>query len=157
MKSTKTNASRILDAHKIHHELISYPIDDEDFSALHVATILNEPIEKVFKTLVLEGDKTKYFVCVVPGDEEIDLKKAAKISDNKRCNLIPMKLVLPLTGYLRGGCSPIGMKKNYQTFIHQSIIQQEFIYISAGLRGLQIKMNPKDLISITNGVVCELI
>lgn len=157
MKSTKTNASRILDAHKIHHELISYQIDDEDFSALHVATILNEPIEKVFKTLVLEGDKTKYFVCVVPGDEEIDLKKAAKISDNKRCNLIPMKLVLPLTGYLRGGCSPIGMKKNYQTFIHQSIIQQEFIYISAGLRGLQIKMNPKDLISITNGVVCELI
>jgi Cys-tRNA(Pro)/Cys-tRNA(Cys) deacylase len=110
-KINKTNAARLLDRAKIAYELIPYEVDEKDLSAIHVATSLGEDIEQVFKTLILHGDKTGYFVCVIPGEHEVDLKLAAKVSGNKKCDLIPMKELLPLTGYIRGGCSPIGMKK----------------------------------------------
>jgi Cys-tRNA(Pro)/Cys-tRNA(Cys) deacylase len=122
MKIQKTNAARLLDQQKIKYELIPYQVDESDLSAVHIAEQLNEPIECVFKTLVLRGDKSGYFVCVIPGDKEVDLKKAAKASGNKSCAMIPMKELLPVTGYIRGGCSPLGMKKRFPTYIHETAI-----------------------------------
>ncbi|NDV78226.1 Cys-tRNA(Pro) deacylase [Dysgonomonas sp. 511] len=150
MKIEKTNAVRILDKHKIGYQLIPYQVDESDLSAIHVARQLNEPVEQVFKTLVLKGDKTSYFVCIIPGAEELDLKLAAKISGNKKCDMIPMKDLLATTGYIRGACSPIGMKKQFPTYIDSSASNYPFIYISAGKRGLQIQLNPADLISLLN-------
>ena len=146
MKTEKTNAARLLDAAGIEYELVPYSYSEEDLSAESVAAELNEPIEQVFKTLVLRGDKTKEFVCVIPGDMEVDLKVAAKISGNKNCERLHVKDLLPTTGYIRGGCSPIGMKKSFPTFIHESALLYDYIYISAGKRGLQIKINPQALI-----------
>lgn len=156
MKIHKTNVARLLDKDKIPYELIPYHVDESDLSAVHVAESLNENVEQVFKTLVLTGDKTKYFVCVIPGDKEINLKLAAKVSGNKKCELIPMKTLLPTTGYIRGACSPIGMKKHFPTYIHATAKQYEYIYISAGIRGLQIKINPDALIEKTSAQLCEL-
>lgn len=146
MKTEKTNAARLLDAAGIEYELVPYSYSEEDLSAESVAAELSEPIEQVFKTLVLRGDKTKEFVCVIPGDMEVDLKVAAKISGNKNCEMLHEKDLLPTTGYIRGGCSPIGMKKPFPTFIHESALLYDYIYISAGKRGLQIKINPQALI-----------
>ncbi len=146
MKTEKTNAARLLDAAGIDYELVPYSYSEDDLSAESVAAELNEPIEQVFKTLVLRGDKTKEFVCVVPGDMEVDLKVAAKISGNKNCEMLHVKDLLPTTGYIRGGCSPIGMKKPFPSFIHESALLYDYIYISAGKRGLQIKINPQALI-----------
>lgn len=146
MKTEKTNAARLLDAAGIEYELVPYSYSEEDLSAESVAAELGEPIEQVFKTLVLRGDKTKEFVCVIPGDMEVDLKVAAKISGNKNCEMLHVKDLLPTTGYIRGGCSPIGMKKPFPTFIHESALLYDYIYISAGKRGLQIKINPQALI-----------
>ncbi|MCB9018361.1 MAG: Cys-tRNA(Pro) deacylase [Paludibacteraceae bacterium] len=157
MKINKTNAARILDREKVKYELVPYEVDENDLSAIHVAAQLNEPIERVFKTLVLEGNKTGIFVCVIPGEEEVDLKLAAKISGNKNCDLIPMKEILGLTGYIRGGCSPLGMKKSYPTFFHQSALDFDYIYVSAGIRGLQIKTDPESLIKCCRAEICELI
>lgn len=156
-KINKTNAARLLDKAKIKYELIPYEVDETDLSAIHVAEQLGENIEQVFKTIVLHGDKTAYFVCIIPGAAEVDLKKAAKISGNKKCDLIPMKELLPLTGYIRGACSPIGMKKTLPTFIHQTAVNYDFIYISAGQRGLQIKMNPNDLMNEIKATLSDLI
>lgn len=146
MKTEKTNAARLLDAAGIEYELVPYSYSEEDLSAESVAAELNEPIEQVFKTLVLRGDKTKEFVCVIPGDMEVDLKVAAIISGNKNCEMLHVKDLLPTTGYIRGGCSPIGMKKPFPSFIHESALLYDYIYISAGKRGLQIKINPQALI-----------
>lgn len=146
MKTEKTNAARLLDAAGIEYELVPYSYSEEDLSAESVAAELSEPIEQVFKTLVLRGDKTKEFVCVIPGDMEVDLKVAAKISGNKNCEMLHVKDLLPTTGYIRGGCSPIGMKKPFPSFIHESALLYDYIYISAGKRGLQIKINPQALI-----------
>ena len=157
MKTEKTNAARILDKEKIRYELIPYDVNEDDLSAVHVAGQLNEPIEKVFKTLVLKGDKTGYFVCVIPGAEEVDLKKAASISGNKNCDMIPMKELLPVTGYIRGACSPIGMKKHFPTYIHETCLNYEHIYVSAGKRGLQLLMASKDLIANVEATVGFLI
>lgn len=156
MKITKTNAARILDGKKIMYELIPYEVDESDLSAVHVAEQLDEPIEQVFKTLVLRGDKSGIFVCVIPGAEEINLKLAAKTTGNKSCDLVPMKEILNLTGYIRGGCSPLGMKKNYPVYIHETAGLYPHIYISAGVRGLQIKLNPEDLIRCCSATSCEL-
>ncbi|MBQ5925861.1 MAG: Cys-tRNA(Pro) deacylase, partial [Paludibacteraceae bacterium] len=123
----------------------------------HVAESLGENIEQVFKTLVLKGDKSGYFVCVIPGNHEVDLKKAAKVSGNKNCDLIPMKDLLPTTGYIRGGCSPIGMKKPFPTYIHTTAADFDHIYISAGVRGLQIQIAPTDLITVSNATICNII
>lgn len=143
----KTNAVRLLEAAGIGFEQIPYEYTEDDLSAQHVAAELGEPIEQVFKTLVLRGDKTGFFVCVIPGDFEVDLKVAARISGNKNCEMLHVKELLPTTGYIRGGCSPIGMKKPFPTYIHESALLYDYIYISAGVRGMQIKINPNDLIS----------
>ncbi|MBQ4215476.1 MAG: Cys-tRNA(Pro) deacylase, partial [Bacteroidales bacterium] len=147
MKINKTNAARFLDNLKIQYELIPYVVDENDLGAEHIASQLNEPIEQVFKTLVLRGDKIGPFVCVIPGNLEVDLKLAAKLSGNKNCDMIHLKELQPLTGYIRGGCSPLAMKKKFPTFIHQSALEQEYIYVSAGIRGLQIKIKPTELIA----------
>ncbi|MBQ0043592.1 MAG: Cys-tRNA(Pro) deacylase [Bacteroidales bacterium] len=146
-KIEKTNAARLLDKAGVAYELVPYEVDENNLAADHVAAQLGEPLEQVFKTLVLQGDKTGHFVCVIPGGEEINLKKAAKISGNKKCDLIHMKELLPTTGYIRGGCSPIGMKKPFPTYIEESALLYDYIYISAGVRGLQFKINPEDLIA----------
>ncbi len=157
MKINKTNAVRILDKNKIEYELIPYEVDESNLAATHVAEQLSEDIELVFKTLVLRGDKNGLFVCIIPGDKEIDLKKAAKVSGNKKVEMIAMKELLPLTGYIRGGCSPIGMKKNFPTFIHSSSSALEYIFISAGVRGLQIRISPKNLCELQRIIVEDLI
>ena len=155
-KINTTNVARLLDKAKVKYELIPYEVDENDLSAIHVAESLGENIEQVFKTLVLHGDKTGYFVCVIPGEHEVNLKLAAKVSGNKKCDLIPMKDLLPLTGYIRGGCSPIGMKKHFPTYIHETCEQFPYIYVSAGIRGLQIKLAPTDLIKESKAVICSL-
>ena len=156
-KIEKTNAARLLDRAKIKYDLIPYTVDENDLAATHVAEELGEDIATVFKTLILRGDKTGHFVCVIPGDKEVDLKAAARISGNKKADLIPMKELLPTTGYIRGGCSPIGMKKPFPTFIHTSCTDLEIIYISAGVRGLQIAIAPDDLIRFVGAEVADLI
>ena len=147
-KIHKTNAARLLDLHKITYDLIPYEVNEKDLSAIHVAETLGENINQVFKTLVLEGDKNGYFVCVIPGNEEINLKLMALLSGNKKCDLIPMKNLIGLTGYIRGACSPIGMKKFFPTYIEESCLNFDSIYISAGQKGLQIQLNPQDLIKL---------
>lgn len=155
-KINKTNAARLLDKAKVPYELIPYEVDENDLSAPHVASSLGEDINCVFKTLVLHGDKTGHFVCVIPGEHEVDLKLAAKVSGNKKCDLIPVKELLPLTGYIRGGCSPIGMKKLFPTYIHRTCLDFPYIYVSAGMRGLQLKIHPQDLIREVKAEVCDL-
>ena len=156
-KIAKTNVARLLDQAKISYSLVPYIVDENDLSAGHIAEQLGEDIEQVFKTLVLRGDKTWHFVCVVPGEDEVDLKKAAKISGNKKADLIPMKELLPTTGYIRGGCSPIGMKKPFPTYFHETCILFDYIYVSAGVRGLQLKINPDDLVKYVGAAVCDLV
>ena len=156
MKINKTNAARLLDKAKIVYELIPYEVDENDLAATHVAQQLHEDICQVFKTLVLSGDKNGYLVCVIPGDAEVNLKMAAKVSGNKSVEMIPMKSLLSVTGYIRGGCSPIGMKKAFPVFIHESCLNFPYIYISAGMRGLQIKIAPTDLIRFTKAICTDL-
>ena len=141
----KTNAARLLDKAKIPYSLIPYEVDENNLAALHIAEQLDENIKQVFKTLVLKGDKSGYFLCVVPGDAEVDLKKAAKVSGNKKSEMIAMKELLPVTGYIRGGCSPVGMKKSFPTYFDISCSDFCYIYVSAGVRGLQFKISPVDL------------
>jgi Cys-tRNA(Pro)/Cys-tRNA(Cys) deacylase len=154
---TKTNAARILDRQGIKYELLVYEVDESDLSAKAVADKLNQNIDQVFKTLVLRGDKSGIFVCIIPGAEELDLKKAAQISGNKFAVMVPMKEILDHTGYIRGGCSPIGMKKNYPTFIDESCILYDSIYVSAGIRGMQLKISPNDLVEVISCRMCDLI
>lgn len=153
----KTNAARLLDRAKIKYQLVPYVVDENDLAATHIADQLNEDIKQVFKTLVLKGDKSGYFVCVVPGDAEVDLKKAAKVSGNKKVDLIPMKELLPTTGYIRGGCSPIGMKKAFPTFFHSTCLDFDYIYVSAGVRGLQLKVSPAELVKYVRGATENII
>ena len=156
MKIEKTNAARLLDRAGIGYELVPYAVDEEHLAATHVAEQLGEPIECVFKTLVLRGDRTGLFVCVVPGDHEVDLKAAARVSGNKKADLIPMKELLTSTGYVRGGCSPVGMKKLLPTFFHSTVADHPFIYVSAGVRGLQLKVAPQALVAFVGGALAEL-
>ena len=156
MAISKTNVARLLDRARIRYELIPYEFDENDLSALHVAKALNELAGKVFKTLVLKGDKSGYFVCIIPGDSEVDLKKAAKVSGNKNCDLIPQKDLLPLTGYIRGGCSPAMMKKHFPTWIHETCLLYAYIFVSAGQRGLQMKITTADLIEITKAHTADI-
>ena len=156
-KTEKTNAARLLDKAGLQYNLIPYEFDENDLAAQHVADSLGQDIARVFKTLVLQGDRTGYFVCVIPGDATVDLKLAAKVSGNKKCEMIPMKQLLPLTGYIRGGCSPIGMKKHFPTYIHHTCHEHPHIYISAGVRGLQVKIAPADLLRIAQAQVAELV
>lgn len=156
-KLEKTNAARLLDRAKIAYELVPYTVDENDLSAIKVAASLGQPIERVYKTLVLKGDRNGHFVCIIQGDKEVNLKAAAKVSGNKSAEMIPMKELLPTTGYIRGGCTPIGMKKRFPTFIDATCTAYDYIYISAGVRGLQLKIDPKPLIEFVDAVVAELV
>lgn len=155
-KTDKTNAARLLDKAGIAYNLIPYEFDENDLAAQHVADSLGQDIAQVFKTLVLHGDKTGYIVCVIPGNMEVDLKALAKVSRNKKVEMIPMKDLLQVTGYIRGGCSPIGMKKRFPTYFHSTATDHSKIYVSAGVRGLQIEIDPKDLIRFVQGTVSEV-
>lgn len=145
----KTNAARILDQHKIPYQLIEYEVDENNLSAGLVAEKIGQSVEKVFKTLVLTGDKTGVLIAIIPGAHEVDLKNLALVSGNKKCLMVPLKEILGLTGYIRGGVSPVGMKKNYPTFIDSSCRNFDEIFISAGIRGLQLFISPIDLMKIT--------
>ena len=153
----KTNAARLLDKANIAYETIPYEVDENDLAATHVAEQLHEDIAQVFKTLVLRGDRNGLFVCVIPGDAEVDLKKAARVSGNKHASMLPMKELLPTTGYIRGGCSPIGMKKPLPTYMHESCADHPHIYVSAGRRGLQLKLSPNDLATFVGATLADLV
>lgn len=156
-KLQKTNAARLLDRAKIVYDLVPYEVDPDNLDAQHVADSLGEDINRVFKTLVLHGDGVGHFVCVVPGNSEVDLKKAARIAGAKKAEMIHVKELLPLTGYIRGGCSPIGMKKPFPTFFHKTATDFDTIYVSAGQRGLQLAMNPAKLIDYVGAKVVDLV
>lgn len=156
-KIQKTNAARLLDRAKIPYELIPYEVDENDLAAQHVADSLGEDINRVFKTLVLHGEKTGCFVCVIPGNCEVDLKKAAAVAGAKKADLIPMKELLPLTGYIRGGCSPIGMKKPFPTFFHSTATNFDTIFVSAGVRGLQLKIESRALIDYVGATTADIV
>ena len=156
-KINKTNAARLLDQAHVAYELVPYEVDENNLAADHVAASLGEDIYQVFKTLVLHGDKTGHFVCVIPGCDEVDLKKAARVSGNKKVEMIAMKQLLPTTGYIRGGCSPIGMKKPFPTYFHTTCNDFDYIYVSAGMRGLQLKMAPSQLVQFVAAEVADLV
>ncbi len=145
-KTNKTNAMRILENEKIPYEVKTYEVDESDLSGKHVVEETGQDPAMVFKTLVLKGEPNGYFVCVIPVLEELDLKKAAKLSGNKRCSMIHVKEIKDVTGYVRGGCSPIGMKKAYPTYIDESALGLERISVSAGVRGEQILLSPSHLL-----------
>ena len=152
----KTNAARLLDKAGIAYQLIPYEFDENDLAAQHVADSLGQDIAQVFKTLVLHGDKSGHIVCVVPGNMEVDLKALAKASGNKKVEMIAMKDLLAVTGYIRGGCSPIGMKKRFPTYFHSTALNFDHIYVSAGVRGLQIEISPSALIDFVGAQVAEV-
>lgn len=145
----KTNAARMLDQHNIAYTLLEYEVDENDLTAETVAQKINKAIEIVFKTLLLRGDKTGVIVAVIPGNGEVDLKALATLSGNKKCMMVPLKEVMPISGYIRGGVSPIGMKKKFPTCIDESALSYEKICVSAGIRGVQFFLSPTDLIQIT--------
>ena len=155
-KIDKTNAARLLDKAGLQYNLIPYEFDENDLAAQHVADSLGQDISRVFKTLILHGDKTGHVVCVVPGDCEVDLKALAKVSGNKKVEMILMKDLLAVTGYIRGGCSPIGMKKRFPTYFHSTTASHQTIFVSAGVRGMQIEIAPADLIAFVGGVVADV-
>ena len=155
-QTEKTNAARLLDKAGIQYRLIPYEFDENDLAAQHVADSLGQDIARVFKTLVLHGDRTGHVVCVVPGNGEVDLKALAKASGNKKVEMIAMKDLLAVTGYIRGGCSPVGMKKPFPTYFHSTALDYETIYVSAGVRGLQLEISPADLISFVHGTVAAV-
>ena len=153
----KTNVIRILEKLNISHSTIEYTTNEDELDAITVANKINADPEKVFKTLVARGDKSGVVVFVIPGNYELDLKKSATISDNKKIEMIKVKEINSITGYIRGGCSPIGMKKNYPTFIDESALLFDQIFVSAGVRGMQLNISPNDLIEVTNAKVGDLI
>ncbi len=155
-KVAKTNAVRLLTQAKVAHELVCYEVDESNLAATHVAEQLGENVAQVFKTLVLKGDRTGHLVCVIPGDRELDLKVAAKLSGNKSVEMIAMKELLPTTGYIRGACSPIGMKRPFPTYIDSSALDFELIYVSAGVRGMQIELAPSDLVEFVGAQCAQL-
>lgn len=157
MKSKKkTNAARLLDTLGISYEIKEYEVDEEDLSAVHVAQSVGMPIEMVFKTLVARGDKTGVLMAVIPGGAELDLKALAAASGNKRVEMVHLKEVFALTGYVRGGCSPLGAKKAYPVYLDKHAEAQERIAVSAGKRGEQILLAPSDLIRAAKAAVAEI-
>lgn len=156
-KKLKTNAMRILDYKKVSYEMLSYESEDGKIDGISVAHKIGVDEKNVFKTLVAQGTSKELYVFVIPVAEELDLKNAAKIAGEKKVEMIAVKDIMKYTGYIRGGCSPIGMKKNYKTFIHESAEDLDFIIFSAGKIGHQIKMNPKDLVSVVEGKFAFLI
>ena len=157
VKIEKTNAARLLDRAKIAYELIPYRVDEEHLAATHVAEQLGEDVAAVFKTLVLRGDRTGHFVCVVPGDHEVDLKAAARSVGEKSVAMIHVADINKVTGYVRGGCSPVGMKKQYVTVFDESVLAQEKVYVSGGRIGTQVCCAPADLIKAARAATAKII
>lgn len=156
-KIRKTNAARILDKLKIPYEIKTYEVDEDDLSAVHVAETAGLDVLEVFKTLVTRGDKTGVIMAVINGADEINLKSLAKASGNKSVEMIALKELLPLTGYIRGGCSPLGAKKDYPVFLDNKALNHKKISISAGQRGMQLILSPQDLVKATNATVADLV
>ena len=156
-KTPKTNAARMLDRLGIPYELLTYPVDESDLSATHVAEVTGIPLERIYKTLVVRGDRTGVFMAVVPGAGELDLKAAAAASGNKRAEMVHLKEVFDLTGYVRGGCSPLGAKKPYPVYCDESILHHEHVCVSAGRRGEQFSLAPADLIRAAAATAVPLV
>lgn len=156
-KTPKTNAARMLDRLGIPYELLTYPVDERDLSAAHVAEVTGIPLERIYKTLVVRGDRTGVFMAVVPGAGELDLKAAAAASGNKRAEMVHLKEVFDLTGYVRGGCSPLGAKKPYPVYCDESILHHEHVCVSAGRRGEQLSLAPADLIRAAAAAAVPLV
>ncbi len=154
---TKTNAMRLLDAAKIAYEVKEYEVDENDLSGVHIASQIGLPFDQVFKTLTARGDKTGVIVFCIPVHKEIDLKKAAAITGNKKVELLHVKELLGITGYVRGGCSPIGMKKKFPTFIEQSAENFEKITVSAGMKGAQLLLEVDELVKFTGAKLCQIV
>ena len=152
----KTNAARILDRHKHPYTLCSYPVDKNDLSVAHVAKSIGVSSAQLFKTLVTRNEKHEPLIAVVPGDKELDLKALASVAGCKKCTMLPEKELLKVTGYIRGGCSPLGMKKQYPTFIDQSALEHKEIWVSAGMRGKQLKLSPHTLVKVLGAQVAAL-
>jgi Cys-tRNA(Pro)/Cys-tRNA(Cys) deacylase len=154
---SKTNAIRILEALNVVHETISYEFNEDEIDAISVAHKIGADPDTVFKTLVARGDKTGIVVFIIPGPVELNLKKAATASGNKSVEMIRLVELLPLTGYIRGGCSPVGMKKPYPSFIDETALLFDHVYVSAGVRGMQMKLSPEDLRSCIGATYSDLI
>ena len=152
-KVIKTNAVRMVEQAKIPYVIHEYDVDTAHLDALHAADGMGIPVEEVYKTIVLTGDRTGHLVACIAAHKELDLKQVAKISGNKRVELLSLDQLEPLTGYVRGGCSPIGMKKKFPTLIEESAMQHKTIRISAGKRGLQMELAPKDLQKMTEATL----
>lgn len=153
----KTNVMRLLDASGIEYEVKEYEVDEQDLSGSHAANMIEADHDMIYKTLVLKGEKTGYLVCCIPVDEELDLKKVARVVKDKKVEMIHMKELLPLTGYIRGGCSPIGMKKAFPTYIEETAVLYDRIAVSGGQRGVQIFIGPEDLASYVKAELVSLI
>ena len=156
MKMTKTNAMRLLEAAKIPFEVLEYPVDENDLSGESVAKKTGKPHEQIFKTLVFSGDKNGYGVCCIPTCEELDLKKTAKAFGEKKIEMIPVKDLLKTTGYIRGGCSPVGMKKLFPTAIDETATLFDKIYVSAGVRGTMLGVDPVALAEYVNAKFADV-
>ncbi len=154
---TRTNVMRLLDAAGIEYKAGEYEVDENDLSGSHAADMMGVDHDSMFKTLVLRGEKTGYLVCCIPVDEELDLKKVAKAAGDKKVEMIHMKELLPLTGYIRGGCSPIGMKKKFPTYIEETAVLFDKIAVSAGMRGVQILIDPEQLAAYTGAAFAPLV
>jgi Cys-tRNA(Pro)/Cys-tRNA(Cys) deacylase len=154
--SMKTNAIRILESKRIPHTIAIYDYDEEDLNALSVANSIGAPPETVFKTLVALNDKNVIMVFVIPGNFELNLKKAATSSHSRSVEMLKVKDLLPVTGYIRGGCSPVGMKKLFPTFIDETAQLHDKIYVSAGIRGMQVCLSPLDLLNAVEGTFSDL-
>lgn len=155
-KQSKTNAARILDRLKIPYKLLTYEVDENNLGAENVASKLNIPLKAAVKTLVARGDKTGILVACLAGDKEIDLKKLALLSHNKKVEMVHLKEILELTGYIRGGVSPLGMKKSYPIYFDESALKEEKIIVSAGQRGIQLYLLSEDLLKATEAVVGDI-
>ena len=155
-KAVKTNAMRKLETAKIPYEIMTYTVEDDNFDGLLVAQKVGMNPDTVFKTLVLKGEKTGYLVCCIPVNRELDLKAAAQAAGDKKVEMLPMKDLLATTGYVRGGCSPVGMKKAFPTYFDESVLNCEKIAVSAGQRGIQMILEPRALIKLVGGKCANL-
>ena len=153
----KTNVMRLLDAAGIEYATGTYEVDEDDLSGSHAADLMGVDHDSMYKTLVLKGEKKGYVVCCIPVDEELDLKKVAKAAGEKKVEMIHVRDMLAVTGYIRGGCSPIGMKKKYPTFIEETAQLSDAVTVSAGQRGVQVTLAPEDLRRYVDGTFAELV
>lgn len=152
----KTNAARLLDRARVAYRLVQYEVDPDDLSATHVAATVGVAPEVIYKTLVLTGDRTGHFACVIPANREVDVKKAASVSGNKKAEMLPLKELLPTTGYIRGGCTAIAMKKPMPVFVQADCLAYPEFFVSAGQRGLQLALAPSDYIAFTGATAADI-